>query len=380
MKSHESAVNGNTNFIKAIVRELGPIATIKLLSKTNRMYKEYDRKGLTLNQIKDMQELQSLILKTSFDKRFQNIKDINDAQECLERLRNFEKYRCKITYLKENGDIEQDISFKEYYTNRYNECIRLFKNESSLLRNYRYRENNITIDNRNMEDNIFIENRARLQSDVKFRLQQTLIEKCEGDISHIPKNLRVSILRNGDTWFINKINNSKTREEDIPRMLKIGYSHWLEKESIKIRNPNMDEIQFCKQFLREMNFEREPIDISYTEEELEMSLRLYQRQKQMQEQQEENKLKKVTIVDKIRSKLYNIFGKRKKNVLKTTEYKNVLNDINSSDKKLPSWDLRNWSEEEIANSGMSVGNERRTTNKDLYERNADISQHDEYDK
>ncbi len=376
IKSYDSAINGNGKFFKAIIKGLGPIDTILMSAKLNRMFSKQREFGrFTVGLVQDFKNIQDELLRKCFDKRFSKINNITDAKKYMELLRNFETYRGKITYLTKDGTIVEDNTFKEYYQERYQALIYKFPDKLSNLEEYTYKEQEY----KPTEDQI----QKYRENVIRNSLLSAMIQEVNGNLDSIPRNIQVSMKRNADFYFVYNINGNQLTRDELEKYSYIGKRRYIEWESVKLRNPECNFYEQCSIFIDDMrskgrSFEDETLDISYKENEI--NNRLLPEQKK--EHKENNQLKKITFIDKIRSKINSFLNRRAIIQNQSNASMEALRNTEniSEETKLPSWDLRNWSEEEMLNQGINQGDERGTTGIDLHGNNDYDDPNDEYYK
>lgn len=384
MKSYDSAINGNGKFLKAIIKELGPIDAILMSTQLNKLFSKQRELGrCTVGMVKSFQYLQNELLKKCFDKRFRSINNIIDAKKYMELLRNFETYRGKITYLKKDGTIVEDNTFKKYYQERYQALIYKFQEKSSVLEEYTYKEQKYkpTVD----------EVPRHRENIIRISLLSNMIKETNGNVDSIPRNIQLSMKRNADFYFVYNINGNQLKRNELEKYSYIGKRRYLEWESIKLKNPESDFYEQCSKFIDDMHnkgreFDDETLDINYTEEEIQNEYRVFEEQEKMKEEMQEkkrevNQLKKITFIDKIRNKINSIFNRRKnkRDESDTSKELPIAENKENETDKLSSWDLRNWSREEIIDSVMREY-EQKKADKNLHKKNEYNSQSDEYYK
>ena len=134
-KSYNSILKGNMEFEKEFAEKYGMQLMIFMAYRTrmlmagekiNRIFKE--RKPF--DEIKYFKETQDILMKKVFDKDFEDIKNIDDAKLYLQKLRDFETVRGRISsFDKEVYDFIEDTSFQEYYDKKYKEVIERIANK-----------------------------------------------------------------------------------------------------------------------------------------------------------------------------------------------------------------------------------------------------------
>lgn len=378
MKSYDSAINGNGNFLKAIIKELGPIDAIMLFANLNRLHSiQREMNGCKIVSVTKFENIQNDLLRKCFNKRFKAINSVEDAQEYMEKLRNFETYRGKITYLNRDGTIEENDTFRKYYQEKYNSLLSRFKENSDVLEEYKYKEQEYrtTLD-QSPEYRISL---------IKSMLLCNMLKEAKGNFDAIPRNLQISMQRNADFYFIYNINGKQLDKEEAKKYYYVGQNSLLELNSVKLRNPDDSVIEQYAKFIDDIKnkgekFESETLDINFTEEEIQdVYSVLEENEKKKEEFKEKNQLKKITFIDRIRNKINSIFKTKRKIYDNQTNKSMSMPSNNSNTKesnKLPSWDLRNWSKEELEGQKKREASEKNPPSRDSNEDN----KRDNYDK
>lgn len=343
-KSYDSAINGNNHFIKAIVKELGPFEVLKLFAETNLMlareffthnrYNEDER----LEIVKQQTKLQDMILVKSFEKRFKNIGSPQEAIEYLENLRNFETYRVKITYLKENGDIEVDDTFKKYYQNKYEQLKEKFKETQELFDGYEYKE---------QKYNPYHIETTDKNSFYYHIIQHKIVENFKGNIDEIPRKLKVKFLSFRNSRIIHEINWSEHNQDENefqgkiePGILQIAPTEYIIYDSYKLKYPELSNDEITELFLKNMDIKKGEEEILLEEEELKRECESYKQMKN-RKNSSHTQIKKVSLIDKLKNKIYKIFRSNNQDKEEKVPEKNQP----EKDTQKASWDLSNWGEE-----------------------------------
>lgn len=330
MKSYDSAVNGNSKFIKAVNDEIGVIPTILLSATSNPMLK-------SIGVIKQQERLQNMILRTSFDKKFKNINSVESAKEYLNKLKGFEKYRSQITYLKSNGDIEEDGYFKKYYEEKLEKIIEKYPENSEDFEENAY----VELENEDNKEGKRIKNGFKKVA--RANIRNYLVKQCKGDIDKFPRDISISYYENDTNLVIYKIN-----DEAIYTKNYSNFDDAMKMKSLEIKNPDMSFRNIIKLYFEGGNVENKTETVNFTEEEIKKVCEYYKKIEEMR--QKISALKTVTFLDKIKNKIHSMFNKDKKDssIGETTE---SVNNIPSEDKKTEykSWDLRNWKEKQLEN-------------------------------
>lgn len=346
VKSYESSINGNTKFLRAIISKLGIANTIKLCAVTNRMNK---LQNWEMPMLEQLEMLQDMIMHISFDKEFEEIQSIQDAQSYLERLREFEKYRGKITYLSRNGDLTVNNTYREYYTSKFAKLQDRFKAQSNLLEEYRYKEQDLkpTLDER--EDIV--------QQTIRRELMNSLLYRYGGDNRKIARQLDVEMLKRGASWVIYKINGEVL---DSP-IINIGDRNNYLFKSIGWKKRDLKTT--TRDFMRNIGAKRTGMTIEYTDGEIDEECEKYKEDKEKSKEELERMLiKEQRLTYKIRRKLFNIRRKRLYRISAGTEAKAEKTE---RPKKKPSWDLSNWEQESNANVQVKSIEDRPKKEEDL---------------
>ena len=115
-KSHDSIVNGNLSFEREFAKKYGILALTYLAGKTELMALETNF-NLGLNKEYLIRSTQNTLLKTVFNRDFKDIKSVEDAREYFEKLREFEKTRARTSSLdpKTGRKTEEDTTYEKYY-------------------------------------------------------------------------------------------------------------------------------------------------------------------------------------------------------------------------------------------------------------------------
>lgn len=313
VKSYESSINGNSNFFRAVIRKLGVISTIKLCVTANRLENQNSY------SFENLKELQNMIMHTSFNKEFENIQIIQDAKSYLERLRDFELYRGKITALSNNGDLIRDNSYKDYYTNQHTKLQERF---GDRLEEYRYKgqEMKPTLE----------ESEEKIQEQIKRLLMERMIGTYEGDKNKIARQPRIEMLKKGASWVISKINGKVL---EIP-IIYIGNKDRDLYTSITWKEEDTNEA--ISDFMKTIGATKTEMTVKYTDEEVDEQCKSYKETiGKLRAIQVRMLTKEPSLMGKIKRKIFSM--RRKKHNISQEEKATT-----EQDKKKASWDLSNW--------------------------------------
>ena len=116
------------------------------------------------------------------------------------------------------------------------------------------------------------------------------------------------------------------------------------------------------------------MDINFTEEEIQdVYSILEENEKKKEEVKEKNKLKKITFIDRIQNKINSMFKLKRKiydnNKINKSMSMQSNNSKTKESNKLPSWNLRNWSEEELEGQQKRNTGEKNPPSRDSNEDN-----------
>ncbi len=128
-KSYDSIVNGDLSFEVDFINKYGLRNFIYLAGKTNTIKNQISSpKGF--QDLEILANTQDRLLQMVFDKDFEDIHSLKDAENYFEKLRNFERVRAKVYYNgeKENKKYSGDIVYKQYYEQKYKEAKQLLEN------------------------------------------------------------------------------------------------------------------------------------------------------------------------------------------------------------------------------------------------------------
>lgn len=313
VKSYESSINGNSNFFRAVIRKLGVIPTIKLCVTANRLENQNSY------SFENLKELQNMIMHTSFNKEFENIQTIQDAKSYLERLRDFELYRGKITALSNNGDLIRDNSYKDYYTNQHTKLQERF---GDRLEEYSYKgqEMKPTLE----------ESEEKIQEQIKRLLMERMIGTYEGDKNKIARQPRIEMLKKGASWVISKINGKVL---EIP-IIYIGNKDRDLYTSITWKEEDTNEA--ISDFMKTIGATKTEMTVKYTDEEVDEQCKSYKETiGKLRAIQVRMLTKEPSLMGKIKRKIFSM--RRKKHNISQEEKATT-----EQDKKKASWDLSNW--------------------------------------
>lgn len=345
VKSYESSINGDNHFIKAIVKELGIIPTIKLCAVTNTMVLPRT-KGIEFLQKIEM--LQNMIMQVSFDKQFDQIQSVQDAQVYLQRLREFEKYRGKITYLTRAGEIIKDNEYKNYYQSKLAQIQTRFKEKADLFDKYRYQEQEFKP--------LLSEGDDQVKAEISKRLMTIILSKNNGDAGKMPRQMNIEMFSKGDNWLVYKIDGQALEKPQC----NIGRRNRLLLSSMYLKNKQgkKSRIEIHKELMQIIGSKRREMQIEYTEEEIERKCKEIKENIEKAEKEITRMMKKPTLIDKIKQKIFEFKTKRTIKEDKMKETKAKQNDIRANK---PSWDLSNWRQDEIPE--RKAGEPRKETKK-----------------
>lgn len=341
VKSYESSINGDNNFIKAIVRGLGIIPTMKLCAVTNTMVLPRTKGIEFVNKIK---MLQNMIMQVSFDKQFDQIQSPQDAQVYLQRLREFEKYRGKIIYLTKEGEIVKDNTYKNYYEAQLAQIKTRFGEKADLFEEYRYKEQEFKPTLSERDDQV--------KSEIRERLIMDTVVKSYGDANRIPRQMSIEMLKKDDNWMIYKINGQICEKP----LFNIGRRNVLLLKSIILKNKQKSGIEIRHQLMKLIGATKQEMAIEYTEEEINKGCKEFIELRKKAEKDVTRMIKKPTLIDKIKQKIYEFKIKREEKAHQSETAK-VEPKADTTVKK-PSWDLSNWSQDEYqGNKSVEAGKE-----------------------
>lgn len=107
-------VYGKDEMIKAFSEKYGENLITYIIGKTFLLTSK--RTNDLYKRISIFEDLQNVILETTFNSEFEQIENIEDAKEYMKKLRGFEKIRGSIYIRNDNSfDFVEDSTFKDYY-------------------------------------------------------------------------------------------------------------------------------------------------------------------------------------------------------------------------------------------------------------------------
>ena len=144
-KSYKSIINGDRDFIKKVEKEIGKKELLKIIGKSSLLYysrhtslgKKLRKHGKELELEKSIQDQ---ILNSYFGRKYNEIKSPEEAKEFMNKLRGFETYRAKISYLTRDNEFVRDDTFKKFYEEKYNGLTEKFNEDKELKEEYQYKE------------------------------------------------------------------------------------------------------------------------------------------------------------------------------------------------------------------------------------------------
>ena len=136
-KSYESIIKGNMSFENEFANEYGLKLMAFMTFRTRRLHiEEYNSFAQKLNNIlgrhfdvaKYLNETQNILMEKVFEKDFGKVENLEDSKKFLEKLRNFETVRAKITTINHDKKEEvEDTSFEEYYQKKFGDISKLLE-------------------------------------------------------------------------------------------------------------------------------------------------------------------------------------------------------------------------------------------------------------
>ena len=155
-KSHESIIKGNMSFEYEFAKEYGLPLMAFMAYRMKRLHIEEYGLGRSLSKItgrhfdvaKYLKETQDILMEKVFEKDFGKVENLEDAKKYLEKLRNFETVRAKIsTYYYDKHEKIEDTSFEKYYYKKFGDISKLLEEKGmsresidTELEQYKYEE------------------------------------------------------------------------------------------------------------------------------------------------------------------------------------------------------------------------------------------------
>ena len=278
-------------------------------------------------ELTDLNKLQNRLLEMAFEKEFKAITNHQEAKEFLKRLQGFETERVQIGEIKDGKAIPDD-SFKKYYDSKFDKLSREYSFSDEDKEKYSYKTQKMKPPMTEEEEkdyiNFLIADRV-LNSGLgyKFDYEKTFSQQYRVNGFKLRNNIELIFI----------LDKNKNQLDMFPT--SIGVSAEEEKRFYKsiegIRN-----IEILKKVISG-DIEAEKIDFNPENKVNELI-----EAKKNKEKAETEKPK--GILSKVFERLRNLFKKPSNPMLMSSQ--NTPKE-NMGEEELPSWDMRNWSEEEI---------------------------------
>lgn len=324
------AFTGDLGAVKEFKKQYGKDTFAFINHRMNRLLNPGINDEKQLQYIK---EVQDTLLTKCFDKKHENINSFEDALSYMQELKKFESSRLKI---------QGDKTFEQYYKDKYNNLLERFKTasiETEALQEFEYKE--CKFNPTYSEEEKTKERITRHLNYIKH-FETTTKEKIN------PSNLSRQIFyeENGDSSDILlyngiPISNVYISDEDDPQShnIKIQKNKAEGEDEITIPTLGGKKILLdCDGQIKMLSIDKktgeqivilgEKIETNISQEAINSAYK-----------QQPQKTKKRGIFSKFLEKVSS------KKTLKLDEGKN---DAKTKSQTLQSWDLRNWTPEEIA--------------------------------
>lgn len=364
-KSHQSVLDGKMDFEKEFAQKYGNKLLILMAFRTRRLCSDVYKMGEYLKKT------QNILLETVFDKDFEEIENLDDAEKYFEKLKGFELNMVRISDVDHIKETEtKDLSYQNYYNRKLEEIKKLLhfkglpdEDIEKFLNQYAYQKQEFNpIHTKEQENEIIKKEIVRgLASQMINENKIISLQDCTFTRFKIPNGYSGIVFMHKDGYIQNRVNifdpNDELEQQKIiqqeildcdkpeewkskkfvDRLISLGFTY--ESVEIDINELNkslIEELEIRKKikedFIKDNLFDKRILETKQKEiEQINNLLTQYRRSDSQNENKneeiEEESLSEEEIVNFDKSNFLNQIIENGKNFVRTSKLNLIIDKI-----------------------------------------------------